>query len=149
MYRNRLIFCDCNCECQYVPEQLLAILFRSRGGRCPTASAWLPLETTLCEFWCQAGVCDGALLDCDIVWYVVRDLLSVLLSRFVFLPKGWAKCRNNLSGSTSSCFPECWLLRFGGGSHGGEVLAPLGTMVPQNGSPEGGAAHGPRHPLCF
>ena len=39
-------------------------------------------------FRCQAGVCDDALLDCDIVWYVVRDLLSVLLSRFVFLPKG-------------------------------------------------------------
>ena len=50
------------------------------GGRCPTASAWLPLETTLCVFRCQAGVCDGALLDCDIVWYVVqRSLVSPVI----------------------------------------------------------------------
>ena len=41
------------------------------------------------------------------------------------------------------------LLCFGGGSHGGETFASLGTMVPQYDSPKGGAAHGPRHPSCF
>ena len=43
----------------------------------------------------------------------------------------------------------CWLLRFGGDSHGGEALKLLGTMIPQNVSSKGGAAHGPRHPSCF
>ena len=41
------------------------------------------------------------------------------------------------------------ILRFEGGSHGGEALVLLGTMVPQDDSPKGGAAHGPRHPSCF
>ena len=40
-------------------------------------------------------------------------------------------------------------MRFGGGSHSGEALGPLGTMVPQNDSSKGGAAYGPRCPCAI
>ena len=89
------------------------------------------------------------LLLCDIVCYGVCSVLSVLLSRFV-LVKRMGEASEQPFRSPSYCvLPSYKILRFGGGSHGGETLASLGTMVPQNDSPRGGAAHGPRHPSCF
>ena len=115
------------------------------SDRVPVAA----LETTLCGFRCSVCVCDAALPACDIVWYVVRSVLSVLLSRFVSANRVGEVSEHTLSESKISCSSSMLYLRFGGGSHGGETLASLGTMVPQNDSPRGGAAHGPRHPSCF
>ena len=64
------------------------------SDRLPAAA----LETTPCEFRCSEGVYDDALLACDIVWYGVCSVLSVLLSSLAFLIRGWAKRRNNPFG---------------------------------------------------
>ena len=44
---------------------------------------------------------------------------------------------------------RCLLLRFRGGSRGGKGFGPFGATVPENGPSKVGAAHGPRHSLCF
>ena len=122
------------------------------------ASAWkgpvsdrLPaaaLETTLCAFRCSVGVCGDALLACDIVWYVVCSVLSVLLSRSDSVSRVGEVSEHTFRGHRF-LLASYQFLRIGGGSHGGEAFGPLGTMVPQDDSSKGGAAHGPRHPSCF
>ena len=113
------------------------------SDRLPAAA----LETTLCEFRCSVGVCDDALLVCDIVWYGVSSVLSVLLSRFVSDKRVGQASEQPFRGHRF-LFASYQFLRFGGGSHGGEAFGPLGTMVPQNVSSKEGAGHGPRHPSC-
>ena len=88
-------------------------------------------------------------LLCDIVWYgVCLSCQSCCPASFLQERMGEAS-EQPFRSPSHRVLLSCKLLRFGGGSHGGETLASLGTMVPQDDSPRGGAAHGPRHPSCF
>ena len=101
-----------------------------------------------CVFRCSAGVCDAgaSCLRYCMVWCKLCLVCPVV--PLCFMTIGWAKCRNDPFGVPDILSFCEMLLRSGGGSHGGETLASLSTMVPQNDSPKGGAAHGPRHPSC-
>ena len=120
------------------------------GGRSLPACMRRPPGKHSCEFWCLLGVCDAALRVCDIVWYDVYGRSCLSCVPFCVCLERWAKCRNTPFGVLAFFLVNCLqFLRFGGGSHGGEAFEFLGTMVPQNVSSKGGAAHGPRHPSCF
>ena len=72
------------------------------------------LETTLGVFRCSEGVCDAALPACDIVWYGVRSVLSVLLSRFVSAKRVGEVSEHTLSESKLSCSSSMFVLAFWG-----------------------------------
>ena len=92
--------------------------------------------------------CDLALRVCDIIKVLVLmvSVLSVLLSCLIFQPKRVGQATGQPLWGPSSITGFCLVLRYGGGSLGGEAL---GLSVPRSlmtTLQRVGAAHGPRHP---
>ena len=64
------------------------------------------------------------------------------MSPFALATQSELSVGTTLSRSSTLAFYKCLFLCFGRGSHGGEALEPLGTMVPQEDSSRAGAHHG-------
>ena len=141
-----VVYSNCGSEFPPNPKESSEVTFVGAGVRPPPRGG---PGNHPGEFRCSVGVCDGALPACDIVWYGVSPVLSVLLSRFVSDKRVGEASEQPFRSPSYLVLIQCLFLRFGGGSHGGETLASLGTMVPQDDSPKGGAAHGPATPRAF
>ena len=142
-------FCGCDCLLlRWVPS---APLFGGAWGPVPVPlHVGAPGKPLLRVSVAWDLVCDLALRVCDIVWlFVMVRVLSGLLSSFSC---PWIRA-GQVTGQplwgASFLMAYFWVLRYGGGSLGGEVIdlsVPRSLITTLQ---RVGAAHGPRHPVCF
>ena len=115
-----------------------------KGGLCPTPSTRGPLVTafdlcltksqTLCTCWESV---------------VVLLLLSISLVPGLMFSYAGRPSVGTAFGVWVIFESRCTILRFRGGSRGGKDFGSFGATVPENGFSKVGAAHGPRHSLCY